>query len=144
MYCGQTVSRSQKCRDTGSFGSQQALPSFLRVFGDYNEAKGTWSLPTERKSIMNSGTSTKFGHWPTPNHMPCTLTAPSVIANTPVTWIGKALGCALFEPVVSRVGYKWVMVLVIVLQIVGVVSMSVSQSSLYTRHRNRRAILSIR
>jgi hypothetical protein len=44
---------------------------------------------------------------------------------------GQALGCALFEPVVTRIGYKWVMVLVIILQIVGVVGTSLLCSRYY-------------
>ncbi|CAK7224870.1 hypothetical protein SBRCBS47491_005701 [Sporothrix bragantina] len=38
--------------DTGSFGSLQALPSFLRRFGV--ESKGTYILPATRKSLLNS------------------------------------------------------------------------------------------
>lgn len=48
-------------RDTGSFGSLQALPSWLRTFGVLN-AKGAYVLPTERKSIMNSGKSGSQEH----------------------------------------------------------------------------------
>lgn len=40
-------------RDTGSFGSLQATPSFLRQFG--TQSGGKYVLATERKSIMNSG-----------------------------------------------------------------------------------------
>lgn len=43
--------------DTGSFGSIQALPSFLRDFGVRGK-DGSYSLSTERKSIMNSGNPT--------------------------------------------------------------------------------------
>jgi MFS family permease len=38
-----------------------------------------------------------------------------------VVWIGKALGCLLFEPLVSRIGYKKVMYIVLVIQTVGVI-----------------------
>ncbi|OAA63769.1 General substrate transporter [Niveomyces insectorum RCEF 264] len=38
--------------DTGSFGSLQALPSFLKRFGV--EANGAWTLPATRKSLLNS------------------------------------------------------------------------------------------
>lgn len=40
--------------DVASFGSLQALPSFLRQFGELQE-DGIYALSTKRKSIMNSG-----------------------------------------------------------------------------------------
>jgi len=39
--------------DTGSFGSIQALPSFLADFG-VQQPDGSFKLPTQRTSIMNS------------------------------------------------------------------------------------------
>lgn len=44
--------------DTGSFGSLQALPSWLLKFGTL-QANGKHTLPTSRRSIMNSGASTR-------------------------------------------------------------------------------------
>jgi hypothetical protein len=41
--------------DTGSFGSLQALPSFLNQFGEPTPKTGVMELPTGRKSLMNSG-----------------------------------------------------------------------------------------
>ena len=39
--------------DTGSFGSLQALPSWLQVFGQ-RQASGMYTLPTGRAALMNS------------------------------------------------------------------------------------------
>lgn len=44
--------------DVASFGSLQALPSFLRQFGELQD-DGTYGLSTNRKSIMNSGRFSK-------------------------------------------------------------------------------------
>lgn len=41
-----------------------------------------------------------------------------------VVWIGKALGCLAFEPLVRRVGYKKVMCIALILQTVGVIGQS--------------------
>jgi len=40
---------------------------------------------------------------------------------TIVVWIGKGLGCILFEPFVGVLGYKKLMMLIICIQIIGVV-----------------------
>jgi MFS family permease len=80
--------------DTGSFGSLQAIPAFLRQFGE-EQANGTFALSTSRRSIMNS-----------------------------VVFIGKGLGCLVFEPIVSWIGYKKLMFIIMALQIVGVVGES--------------------
>lgn len=77
--------------DTGSFGSLQALPSFLSQFGVRN-AHGVYELPTERKSVMNS-----------------------------VPWIGKIVGCFLVEPLIDRVGYRKSIIVTAVIQIVSLV-----------------------
>lgn len=80
--------------DTGSFGSLQALPSFLRRFG-VETAPGTFALPASRQSMMNS-----------------------------LPWIGKIIGCLGGEGVIERLGFKRSMYLVSVIQVVGVTSKS--------------------
>lgn len=82
--------------DTGSFGSLQALPSFLRVFG-VQDGK-TYSLPPTRKALMNS-----------------------------LPWIGKISGCFAAEPTIERIGYKKTMYLVSIVQIIAVVSKSITR-----------------
>jgi MFS family permease len=77
--------------DTGSFGSLQALPSFLRQFGVQN-AKGDYELPTQRASLMNS-----------------------------VPWIGKLAGCFLIEPLIDRVGYRSSIIVTAVIQIISLI-----------------------
>lgn len=42
--------------DVASFGSLQALPSFLNQFGELQD-DGSYALSTTRRSIMNSGWS---------------------------------------------------------------------------------------
>ena len=49
------IVRADRCSDTGSFGSLQALPSWLRSFGTYNEATGKYAIKTYQASVMNSG-----------------------------------------------------------------------------------------
>lgn len=39
-----------------------------------------------------------------------------------VVWIGKILGCAVFEPLLERVGYKKVIYIVCFLQVIAVIS----------------------
>ena len=80
--------------DTGSFGSLQALPSFLNTFGD-NNGSGTYVLSTQRKSIMNS-----------------------------VPWIGKIAGTIVVEPGIERLGYKKMMYIVAVIQLASLISES--------------------
>ncbi|WVF72551.1 hypothetical protein IAT40_007368 [Kwoniella sp. CBS 6097] len=78
--------------DTGSFGSLQVLPSWLKDFGIYNAATGTYSMPTSRTSIMNS-----------------------------VVFAGKLVGTAIFEPLAERLGYRNTMCVAAVLQCVALV-----------------------
>ncbi|CAL5868250.1 uncharacterized protein PFLUO_LOCUS2474 [Penicillium psychrofluorescens] len=77
--------------DTGSFGSLQALPSFLRRFGVQN-GEGDYELPTQRASLMNS-----------------------------VPWIGKLGGCFLIEPLIDRVGYRNSIIVTAVIQIISLI-----------------------
>ncbi|OQV03352.1 hypothetical protein CLAIMM_08404 [Cladophialophora immunda] len=77
--------------DTGSFGSLQALPSFLNRFG-VMDAKGKFALPPTRKALMNS-----------------------------LPWTGKVVGCAIVERVIEAVGYKKTMYVVGMVQIVGII-----------------------
>jgi hypothetical protein len=78
-------------RDTSTFGSLQALPSWLNHFGD-TTVNGKPALSTYAKSIANS-----------------------------VMFIGRLLGCTTFEPVVERTGFKWLIIMIAVLQVVAVV-----------------------
>jgi hypothetical protein len=80
--------------DTGSFGSLQALPSFLTRFGIKNDA-GKFALPATRKSLLNS-----------------------------LPWIGKIAGCMWSEPFIDRAGYKKAMYAVAIIQIVGLIGTS--------------------
>lgn len=77
--------------DTGSFGSLQALPSFLRDFG-VEDADGEFSMPAIRRSLMNS-----------------------------LPWIGKILGCGFSDTFIEHLGYKKTMYAAAVVQIIGVV-----------------------
>jgi MFS transporter, SP family, sugar:H+ symporter len=81
-------------RDTGSFGSLQALPSWLTSFGEL-QPNGTYALSTDRKSIMNS-----------------------------IVWIGKIAGVMLFEPILERVGYRITMYICAVIQIIAIIGIS--------------------
>ncbi|KAL1866974.1 hypothetical protein VTK73DRAFT_4443 [Phialemonium thermophilum] len=77
--------------DTGSFGSLQALPSFLRRFG-VKDAKGVYGLPATRKALMNS-----------------------------LPWIGKIFGCGSADDFIDRLGYKKTMYAVAAIQIVALI-----------------------
>lgn len=68
------------------------MPSWLRKFGTLN-AKGKYALTTGRASIMNS-----------------------------VPWSGKFTGTLIFEPLNERFGYKAVIYISAVTQILGVLS----------------------
>ncbi|OJJ00793.1 hypothetical protein ASPVEDRAFT_149709 [Aspergillus versicolor CBS 583.65] len=93
--------------DTGSFGSLQALPSFLLQFGTQNEA-GEYELPTQRKSLMNS-----------------------------IPWIGKFVGCFLVEPLIERVGYRKSIIVTSVVQIVAlIIEMTAKSWQQFTIGRN--------
>lgn len=84
---------SSRChRDTGSFGSLQALPAFLQRFGEVN-AKGTYVLPAARKSMMNS-----------------------------LPWIGKIIGCFGAEHIIQKLGYRKTMYIAAAIQIVAIIS----------------------
>lgn len=76
--------------DTGSFGSLQALPSFLDAFG-VEGVDGKRTLPPTRKALMNS-----------------------------LPWIGKILGCFFSDLFIDRAGYKNTMYAAAAIQIVGV------------------------
>lgn len=89
--CSQHVLTFSLTSDTGSFGSLQALPSFLRRFGE-RTGDGVYVLPTDRKAIMNS-----------------------------VPWIGKILGCIVIEPLIDRFGYRASMIITAGVQIVALI-----------------------
>ena len=40
--------------DVGTFGGVQAMSSFGKKFGQYNEKTGTWALPAWESSVMTS------------------------------------------------------------------------------------------
>ncbi|CAK7199486.1 hypothetical protein SEUCBS139899_002166 [Sporothrix eucalyptigena] len=93
--------------DTGSFGSLQALPSFLRQFGVKNAA-GTYALPTKRQSLMNS-----------------------------IPWIGKFVGCFTVEPLIERVGYRNSIIVAAIVQIVAlIIEMTAKSWQQFTIGRN--------
>ncbi|PSR78135.1 general substrate transporter [Coniella lustricola] len=77
--------------DTGSFGSLQALPSFLERFGVQNAA-GAYKLPATRTSLMNS-----------------------------LPWIGKFAGCLGSESIIDRFGYKKAMYMGGFVQIIAII-----------------------
>ena len=39
-------------------------------------------------------------------------------------WIGKGLGCLLFEPIVGRLGFRKTMFLIVLIQLIGVIGES--------------------
>lgn len=80
--------------DTGSFGSLQALPSFLRRFGVKN-AKGAFVLPPTQKALLNS-----------------------------LPWLGKIAGCLSAGDVIERIGYKKTMYIAASIQFVGLIGTS--------------------
>lgn len=93
--------------DTGSFGSLQALPSFLRQFGEVS-ATGEYELPTTRKSIMNS-----------------------------IPWIGKLAGCFVVEPLIDRIGYRNSIIITAGIQIVSmIIEMTAKTWQQFTVGRN--------
>lgn len=77
--------------DTGSFGSLQALPSFLNTFG-VEDGDGAMTLPATRRALMNS-----------------------------LPWIGKILGCFASDWFIDRTGYKNTMFAAAAIQTVGVI-----------------------
>lgn len=81
--------------DTGSFGSLQALPSFLTKFGTYNAATKKYALPSNVASAMNA-----------------------------IYFAGQALGALLSIFAVDWFGYKITMVILALIQIIAVISMS--------------------
>ncbi|WVQ68314.1 uncharacterized protein L199_006521 [Kwoniella botswanensis] len=78
--------------DTGSFGSLQVLPSWLKDFGHLDPATGKYSNPTSRTSIMNS-----------------------------VVFAGKLVGTMAFEPIAERMGYKKTMYISAIIQFIGLI-----------------------
>lgn len=88
--------------DTGSFGSLQALPSFVNRFGTLN-GSGKYILETSHKSMMNS-----------------------------LPWIGKLTGCLSAEPVIERLGYKKAMYISAAIQLIAVTSKRMSAIKLHT------------
>nr|XP_018265101.1 uncharacterized protein I303_03284 [Kwoniella dejecticola CBS 10117]OBR87259.1 hypothetical protein I303_03284 [Kwoniella dejecticola CBS 10117] len=78
--------------DTGSFGSLQVLPAWLKDFGHLDPATGKYSNPTSRTSIMNS-----------------------------VVFAGKLVGTMLFEPIAERLGYKYTMYITALIQFVALI-----------------------
>ncbi|CAL5865892.1 uncharacterized protein PFLUO_LOCUS98 [Penicillium psychrofluorescens] len=77
--------------DTGSFGSLQALPSFLSRFG-VADGHGAFQLPVARKALMNS-----------------------------LPWIGKLTGCFGSELFIENAGYKRTMYAAASIQIVALI-----------------------
>lgn len=78
--------------DTGSFGALQVLPSWLRDFGEYNAETDTYFNPTWRTSLMNS-----------------------------IVFLGSFVGCATFEPICERFGYKVTIMVAGCIQVIAVI-----------------------
>lgn len=95
--------------DTGSFGSLQVLPSWLRTFGEYDPERGVWFNPTSRVSIMNSGIT---GH----AHL-----LSSTEADRIVVFAGKLVGTVAFEPIAERIGYRNSMYLSATIQCIAII-----------------------
>ncbi|ORY25074.1 general substrate transporter [Naematelia encephala] len=76
--------------DTSSFGSLQALPSWLNTFGTLQDGKLV--LTTYQKAICNS-----------------------------VVFIGRLVGTTTFEPVVERIGFKKLILIIACLQIIAII-----------------------
>ncbi|CAI4214322.1 unnamed protein product [Parascedosporium putredinis] len=76
--------------DGASFGGVQAMSPFLRKFGKYNEAKGTYTLPKQLASLMNS-----------------------------LPLIGKFTGTIIVGPIIEKIGHRWTMMFTCGVQIIG-------------------------
>jgi MFS family permease len=92
--------------DTGSFGSIQALPSFLNAYAPLG-ADGKRAFSTVDKSTMNS-----------------------------VVWPGKIFGTFMFEPLAERLGYKRTMYIVAFVQFIAlIVQMTAKDWKVFTGGR---------
>jgi hypothetical protein len=63
---------------------------------------------------MNSGT---------PSRQPSYIIAVRLLINHTVNWTGKIVGCAIFEPLLERVGFKKTIYILSAIQIIAVISM---------------------
>lgn len=79
--------------DGASFGGVQAMTPFMKQFGKYSEEKGSYVLPKQLASLMNS-----------------------------IPLIGKFLGAIVVGPVIEKIGHRWTMALTCCIQIVGPIS----------------------
>jgi hypothetical protein len=77
------------------------LPSFLNTFG-VDDGEGVMSLPATRRALMNS-----------------------------LPWIGKIAGCFLSDLFIDKGGYKNTMYAAAGIQIVGVVRMLYTSTSVF-------------
>jgi len=77
--------------DSSSFGSLQALPSFLKDFGE-QRADGSYWLETNRKSLMNS-----------------------------IVYVGRIGGVLVFEPFTDKFGYRAAFLLICIAQVIAVI-----------------------
>lgn len=78
--------------DTAAFGSLQVLPAWLNDFADYNEETGEYVTPSSRSSIMNA-----------------------------IVFVGAFAGCAAFEPITERWGFKITIYVAGALQVIAVI-----------------------
>lgn len=78
--------------DSSSFSGVQAMDPFVRQFGSYNAATGTYALSSLTKSLMNS-----------------------------LPLLGKFLSAAAVGSVIERLGHRWTMVATCLVQIAGAV-----------------------
>jgi hypothetical protein len=79
--------------DSASFSGVQTFNPFLKQFGDFDEKKATWALPTRTVSLMNS-----------------------------LPLLGKFLGSIFVGPLIERFGHRTSMFGTCVCQIIGAVS----------------------
>lgn len=100
IVCRYSTVNIVRCRLTyrlnsgsASFSGVQTFSPFLRQFGDYNEKKATWALPTRTVSLMNS-----------------------------LPLLGKFLGWMIVGPVIEPFGHRTSMFYTCFCQIIGAVS----------------------
>lgn len=79
------------------------MTPFLRKFGKYNEAKGTYTLPKQLASLMNS-----------------------------LPLIGKFTGTVIVGPIIEKIGHRWTMVFTCCVQVIGPIS-TLSTQAAYRR-----------
>ncbi|KFX96367.1 hypothetical protein V490_03371 [Pseudogymnoascus sp. VKM F-3557] len=77
--------------DVGTFGGVQAMKAFVQKFGEFDEAKGKYALPTYLSSLMNS-----------------------------LPFVGKLIGALACGPISERYGRKTAVAIMACISLVGV------------------------